>query len=67
MERKYKIITDKRTLRAFKNRYGFEYDNNYSYILNIDYIKDNIIYKGHEYDIKYISGCFYPYLVMYCE
>lgn len=67
MDRRYKIIKDKRVLKAFKNRYGFKYDNDYSYILNVDYLRDTIIYKGREYDIKYISGCFFPYLVMYCE
>ena len=64
-----KIITDCRTLRAFKNK-GFikDYDLQFKYVDSYDYYNSNknidyFKYKNNTYEIKYFDGCFYPFVI----
>ena len=56
------IITDLRTLTAIATRYNLTFDYKHKYITN-----DNGItwldYKQELYKIKYLDGCFYPYII----
>ena len=65
----YKIISDGRVLKAFKNR-GFiiDYDKNYKYIdehnyYNSDKSINEFYYKYELYKIKYFDGCFNPFII----
>lgn len=56
-----KVITDGRTLHSLGKQYGFEYDKKYRYIT-----EDNgdFKHKGRKYSLRYLDGCFYPYLTL---
>ena len=58
------IIKDLRVLNSITKKYGLIFDKQFKYI-----IKENLTLKQSRelfnkgYDIKYLSGCFYPYLI----
>ena len=56
-----KIIKNIKTLNSLQKKYNFTYDKEYKYILKN---KKNIMYNYEkEYKIKYLGGCFYPYII----
>ena len=68
----YKIITDSRILKAFKNRnYIKDYDKNHSYVDAYDCynckdykkIVTEFNYKNDNYAIRYFDGCFSPFVI----
>tara|TARA_A100001201_G_scaffold126734_1_gene111280 strand:+ start:117 stop:353 length:237 start_codon:yes stop_codon:yes gene_type:complete len=66
-ERKYKIITDGRTLRSFINK-GFINEPKYGAYPQVDATFDQFFrgfeYKDKKYIIKYFDGSLYPFV---CE
>ena len=66
----YKIVTDGRTLKAFKNRdYIKDYDKNHKYVDSYDYFNsdkniDEFNYKNDKYAIRYFDGCFMPFVII---
>lgn len=55
------IVHDQRTLNALGKRYGFIYDKKYDYVLH--YNTTDLEMNGRKFKIKYIDGCFHPYVV----
>ena len=57
------IIKDLRTLNKLGRLFNLTFDKEFKYI-----IKEDISIKGNRdlnklgYEIKYLSGCFYPYI-----
>lgn len=58
-----KVIIDGRTLTALSKQGFFEYpiDKGHKYIDELDNTR-GFDYKGKCYIIKYMSGCFFPFL-----
>jgi len=61
------IITDLRKLNSINKKIGnvFVFDKKYKYILEPTYYSLKIDTKLEElgYEIKFIDGCFFPYLI----
>jgi len=57
-------ITDGRILNAISRRDNIIFDKKFKYALknteDIDF--KGITYKNKQYKLKYVSGCFYPFL-----
>ena len=65
----YKIVTDGKILKAFKNK-GFiiDYDKKFKYVDEHNYYNSNksineFYYKNELYKIKYFDGCFNPFII----
>jgi hypothetical protein len=71
-----KIIRDKRTLKAILRKICKENDidvNNvyiskFGYVQTVDLNKKDAdfcstVYKGVEYKVQYLDGCFYPFIL----
>ena len=66
------LVEMKRILKAMCKENDIDYENvfinkTYGYIETLDYTKKDvdfcrIVYDGWEYDVRYVSGCFNPYL-----
>jgi len=64
------VIKDLRVLNAFK-KYGLIFDKRFKYYIGNSYkteigLSTNTLfkYKNKEYQLKYFSGCFMPYLIL---
>jgi len=62
-----KVIMDGRILKAMSKQEGFIYpvDKPFHYVDEQEKFKlrcEGFYYKGIQYIIKYISGCFYPFV-----
>lgn len=58
----YKVILDHKILKAFERIYGLKFDTKYSYCTFDNGIVKKMRYKGEDYKLRYVDGCFYPYL-----
>lgn len=63
-----KAVKDGRVLKAMAKQEGFKYpiDKPFHYVDELDNFSlrtKGFNYKGKQYKIEYISGCFYPYVV----
>jgi hypothetical protein len=55
------IIRDGRKLYHLAKKFGFTYDKTYKYVTNYtDEIESEM--KKYGYILKYVSGCFHPYV-----
>ena len=62
-----KVIMDGRILKAMSKQEGFLYpvDKPFHYVDELNNHKlrnEGFCYKGTQYIIKYMSGCFYPFV-----
>ena len=57
------IIRHLNTLKSLCKKYGFKVDTKFKYILVEPNLKNTRYLKSKGYEIKYITGCFYPYLM----
>lgn len=66
------FITDGRKLYNLSKKYGFIYDKEYKYI-NLHYwkngsgyyfssVENEVAFKKAGYELKYVNGCFSPYV-----
>lgn len=60
-----KIIKDLRVLKAINRRYPYlKFDKDFKYEVGLDSgTNQEYIYKGKKYELKFFSGCFYPFIV----
>ena len=57
------IVKNLNTLKALQKKYKIEYDKDFKYITKTKNLEEKNLYiNNKEYKIKYVSGCFYPYL-----
>lgn len=57
------IVKNLNTLKALQKKYKIEFDKDYKYITKTKNLEEKNLYiNNKEYIIKYVSGCFYPYL-----
>ena len=59
---KWKVIVDKRTLKAMERR-GLIGQHEYSEFPQVDADLGQFVYKGTNYGIKYFEGSFFPFVV----
>ena len=59
---KMKIIKDLRKLNSLAKRFNFKIDKEFKYLLSEDSLKLTRDLKKEGYLIRYISGCFYPFI-----
>ena len=57
------IIKDLRILNKLSRKYHLIVDKQFKYILNDLTLKEERELKKQGYNIKYFSGCFYPFIV----
>ena len=57
-----KPIKDLRKLNAISKKFNLKFDREYKYILNDYSLKTERQLKEQGYIIKFVSGCFYPFL-----
>jgi hypothetical protein len=60
-----KLINDGRTLRAMSKAGHFKYpvDKGHKYV-DEEKNPSNFEYRGQRYKIKYLDGCFYPFVFL---
>ena len=59
-----KIIKDLRILKRLSKKYNFVVDREFKYITKEDTtLKQFRELKTEGFDIKYLSGCFYPFVI----
>lgn len=57
------IVKNLNTLKALQKKYKIEFDKDFKYITKTKNLEEKNLYiNNKEYKIKYVSGCFYPYL-----
>lgn len=57
------IVKNLNTLKALQKKYKIEFDKDFKYITKTKNLEGKNLYiNNKEYKIKYVSGCFYPYL-----
>lgn len=57
------MIKDLRIINAICKKYNMLVDKTYKYITNDNnHDCETLYYKNKKYRLKYISGCFYPYI-----
>lgn len=57
------IVKNLNTLKALQKKYKIEFDNDYKYITKTKNLEEKKLYiNNKEYIMKYVSGCFYPYI-----
>lgn len=57
------IVKNLNTLKALQKKYKIEFDKDFKYITKTKNLEGKNLYiNNKEYIIKYVSGCFYPYL-----
>lgn len=61
------VITNRSTLKKLGKMFGFKFDRVHGYIIDSGNLESCM--QAHKkmldygYDLKYISGCFYPYII----
>lgn len=61
--KQFKVIKDLRVLNPLSKKYGLLIDSEFKYVLNDVSLKTKRDLKVLGYEVKYFSGCFYPYVV----
>jgi hypothetical protein len=56
------IIKDLRKLKKFEKNFNMKFDKTFKYCINQGNYS-NISNKIEGYQLKYFSGCFYPYII----
>ena len=57
------IIKDLRTLNALAKKYQLNFDKKYKYCLNCENLTKKFYINQKEYQLKFLDGCFYPYII----
>lgn len=58
------IVKNLNTLKALQKKYKVEFDKDFKYITKTKNLEGKNLYiNNKEYKVKYVDGCFYPYLI----